>query len=78
MTVILDEETLEWHSVTDSLPDEDTTVIVYAPGANEPVWRGFYDGECWFSGDGPIYGDVDEIAAPVTAWSKMPKGPVTV
>lgn len=72
---ILDEECVEWHAVTDSLPDSDTTVIVYAPGATEPVWLGFYDGVYWFSVDGPTYGDAEEIPQAVTAWAAMPRGP---
>jgi hypothetical protein len=67
-------ETIEWRQVADELPDADTFVLVYAPGAVEPVWLGFYDGVYWFSVDGPEYGNEEEIAAPVVAWAPMPKG----
>lgn len=77
MTPILDIEQIEWKSVADELPDNDTTVLVHAPGADEPVWLGFYDGCFWFSVDGPTYGDEEEIPAPVLAWAVMPKGPAT-
>jgi hypothetical protein len=69
-------ESIEWIAVKDRLPDDDTTVLVSAPGSDEPVWLGFYDGVYWFSVDGPTYGDPEEIAAEVVAWAPMPKGPV--
>jgi hypothetical protein len=36
-----------WKSVTDEMPDADQTVLVHCPDADEPVWLGFHDGECW-------------------------------
>lgn len=75
MTAILDIEQIKWIAVTDQLPDADTTVIVFAPDADDPIWLGFYDGVYWFSVDGPTYGDDEEIAAPVTAWAMLPVGP---
>lgn len=75
MSAILDIEQIEWIAVADRLPDCDTTVLVHAPGSDEPIWLGFYDGVYWFSVDGPTYGDEDEIAAEVTAWAVMPMGP---
>jgi hypothetical protein len=77
VTVILDEESVEWHSVTDSLPDADTTVIVYAKEADEPVALGYFDGSSWFEYSGMEYGNEDEIAASITAWAVLPKGPST-
>ena len=74
---ILDIEHVEWRAVSDGLPDDDTTVLVHAPGASEPAWLGFYDGVYWFSVDGPEYGNEEEIAQPVTAWAPMPRGPTT-
>jgi hypothetical protein len=76
MSSILDIESIEWIAVKDELPDADTTVLVHAPGADEPVWLGFYDGFFWFAVTGDGYGDDEEIAAEVTAWAPMPKGPV--
>ena len=73
MTVILDEETLEWHSVTDSLPDADTTVLVYCPDGGVPVWPAYRvldaEGFKWFAEDRGAY------VMPVTAWAEMPLGP---
>lgn len=75
MSTILDIESIEWRAVADELPDADVTVLVYAPGSDEPVWLGFYDDVYWFAVTGDGYGDPDEIAAEVIAWAPMPKGP---
>ena len=56
---ILDQETISWKSVEDELPDVDTTVLLHAPGADEPVWLGHYDGVFWFAVGGEGYGDED-------------------
>lgn len=72
---ILDIESIEWISVKDATPDADTTVMVYAPHSDEPVWLGFYDDVYWFAVTGDGYGDPDEIAAEVVAWAPIPKGP---
>lgn len=71
---ILDQETINWISVDEATPDCDTTVLVFAPGSDEPVWLGFYDGVYWFAVTGDGYGDEDEIAAEVKAWASMPCG----
>jgi hypothetical protein len=71
-------ETIMWHEVGHMLPDCDTTVIVYAPGADEPVWLGFYDGVYWFATTGEEYSNEEEIAAPVTHWAELPAGPHAV
>lgn len=66
---ILDEETLVWHS-PDAPPDVDTTVVVYVPDEDEPVWLGYYLGDDgWCAVDG---GDFEEGA--VKAWAAMPVG----
>jgi hypothetical protein len=74
--MVLDQEIVAWVSVEESLPDADTTVLVNAPGASEPVWLGYYDGVYWFSVDGGCYDTEDdsEIAQAVVAWAPMPRG----
>ena len=80
MSVVLDIESIEWISVKDATPDADTTVLVFAPGSDEPVWLGFYDDVYWFSVDGGCYDaeDKSEIPHAVVAWAKMPSGPENV
>jgi hypothetical protein len=76
MTVIIaDQETLSWIAVTEQLPDVETTVLAYAPGCDEPVWLGYYDGVDWLTVDAMLYSEQDEIDADVTHWAAMPKGP---
>jgi len=67
--MILDEEGIQWIGVDQALPDSETTVLVYSPESDEPVWLGYYDGDSWDSAEGMPYG------TPVTAWAKMPEGP---
>lgn len=70
---ILDEETIHWYSA-DAPPDVDTTVMIFAPGSDEPVWLGYFDGEDWFEIGGAMYGNAEELADHVTAWAAMPSG----
>jgi hypothetical protein len=69
--VILDQETLTWYSA-DAPPDADTTVLVFAPGCDEPVWLGYFDGDSWFEIGGAEYGNAEELADHVTAWAPLP------
>lgn len=73
--VITDQETISWIAVADALPDSETTVLVHAPGSDEPVWLGYYDDGSWFAIGGEEYGNEDEFAAEVTSWATMPMGP---
>lgn len=67
---------LAWIPVEQGLPDSDTTVLVYAPDGDEPVWLGFYGdpfdgadaGLCW------RYINNDQ-ARGVTHWAVLPEGP---
>lgn len=38
---------MNWIEAAQQLPDSDTTVLVHAPQADEPIWMGFHDGEMW-------------------------------
>ena len=67
-------ESINWIAVAEELPDSDTTVLVCAPGADEPVWFGYYDGVYWFATTGEEYGNEEEIAQAVIAWAHIPKG----
>jgi hypothetical protein len=65
-------ESINWIAVAEELPDADTAVLVFAPGMDEPVWLGFYDGVYWFGVDAVEYGDE---RPEVTHWADMPAGP---
>ena len=66
---------IDWIYVEDGMPDSETTVLVFAPGADNPVWFGYHDGESWYAVDGMEYGNDEEIVAEVVAWAEMPEGP---
>lgn len=62
------DEQICWRCTIDELPDDDQTVMIYAPDADEPVWLGWLEhGEGWRAVDG---GPID-----VTFWAPMPGGP---
>ena len=67
MTLIAWQETTRWHPVDVALPDTDTTVLIYAPESDPPVWLGYLDGSIWFTAEG--------LEVAVTAWADMPEGP---
>lgn len=75
MSVTFDIEQVNWTAVKDRMPDAETTVLVFAPAADDPVWLGYYDGEDWYCVDGAMYGNEEELPARVTAWAEMPGGP---
>jgi hypothetical protein len=60
-----------WISTEIGKPDSDTTVLVCSPGADEPVWLGYWDSEndCWREVDGLRY------ETKVTHWMQLPNPP---
>jgi hypothetical protein len=67
-------ETIDWH--TTGKPDDDTTVLVYTPTADDPVWLGYFDsGEAEAGGTGWIDISGATLEKPVTAWAHLPAGP---
>lgn len=63
------DEQIQWIPLASSYPDADITVLVHCPGATDPVWLGFFDGEIWR--------DVgaDPMDHEVTHWADLPEGP---
>ena len=55
---------VQWIPVEQGLPDSDLTVhITLAPGASEPVWLGYLDGDTWR--------DIEGNEVMVTHWAPM-------
>ncbi|MEY5101112.1 MAG: hypothetical protein RJA36_3831 [Pseudomonadota bacterium] len=63
-------EQIQWQLLP-KLPDADTTVLVFIPADNDPVWIGFFDGAEWLNVEGQAF------KHPVTAWADFPAGPVS-
>lgn len=59
----------EWISVSEEMPDSEATVLVATTGADDPVWLGFHDGECW------RYVNAEMIPLRVTHWRELPDPP---
>lgn len=62
-------ELLRWRDVPGAeLPDAEMTVLVELAGDDEPVWPGYWTGDCWHTvAGGPFAGQV-------TGWAEMPAG----
>jgi len=58
-----------WYDVRIAMPDADATVLVYAPESTEPIWLGYFDGECWRDVSADAY------EHPVTHWMDIPEPP---
>ena len=62
--------TLDWHRAADTLPDADTTVLMWVVDPEGADWAaGWWDGEAWRDA---ASGGV--VAGEVTAWAE-PEGP---
>jgi hypothetical protein len=58
-----------WSPVSESLPDSDTTVMIFVPADSEPVWLGFHDGTHWRSIDNM------RLRHRVHSWAHLPEPP---
>ena len=59
-----------WTAVTDSLPDDDLTVLAYAPHGFDPVFAGFHADNTWWDYNGAPF-----PAGHVTHWMAFPEPP---
>lgn len=58
-----------WIACADEMPDDDRTVLYYAPREDEPIWLGYVDGGRWHADNGA------ELRYPVTHWADLPAPP---
>lgn len=63
-------ELIDWHDVTQQLPDADITVLICIPYSDEPVWLGWFDGTDWYEVGGGAITDV-------VRWAHMPAGGIS-
>jgi hypothetical protein len=59
-----------WISANETLSDDDTTVLLYAPDGFDPVFVGSKDGDSWIDDNGLEY-----RADQVTHWMQLPDPP---
>jgi hypothetical protein len=62
-------EVIVWRDAEHELPDEEIVVLLFAPGASEPVWGGYLIHGLW------VWASGHPIVEPVVAWAEMPAGP---
>lgn len=68
-------ETIHWHPVDAELPDADSTVLIHHPEwPDEPVIKGYFDGEHWRDEDNFTLDGAGGFIAP-THWADLPGGP---
>jgi len=63
-------EAITWIDASSRLPDDNTTVMLFAPDSDEPVWLGYYEDDTWYV----VCGNALKPGA-VTHWSTLPAGP---
>lgn len=56
-----------WIPVTERLPDDDATVLIFLPKDPEPVWLGYSDEDGWYS--------VEAVLCEPTHWRELPEPP---
>lgn len=59
--------TITWTPCSESMPDSDSTVMIYHPDENEVIWIGYHDGETWRTAEGE--------QTKVTHWANFPEPP---
>ena len=63
-------ELIEWNDVPgDTLPDDDTSVLLELQGTGEPTWPGYLAGDHWVDAS-----TGEDITPHVTGWAHMPAG----
>lgn len=59
-------ENIKWNDAQ-VLPDDNTTVLLFSPDYDEPVWIGYHEDDKWFVDNGDVIS--------VTHWADLPYGP---
>ncbi|WKJ88786.1 hypothetical protein QZJ86_12210 [Methylomonas montana] len=63
-------EKITWYPVSDRLPDDEMTVLLWHPEMDEPVWLGYHLDGGWFAADSFPLPD-----GTVLYWAEMLAGP---
>lgn len=71
MTKTLLKDQIHWIEIDHQRPDDETSVLLFHPEFDEPVWIGYHINGQWYSADGwPLKNDR------VTHWAHLPVGPI--
>lgn len=62
---------IHWVSCDDCLPDDEMTVLLFSPGADQDVFIGWRDSGQWFD----CYEGGIAVRARVSHWAPLPSGP---
>jgi len=65
-------ETITWVPVAERLPDDEITVLLFAPVQGGECWPGWRTGHAWRWADG------QPVRCEVTHWADWPAGPPDV
>ena len=63
-------ENIMWADANKTLPDDNTTILLFAPTFDEPVWIGYHEDENWYVADGNAM-----PPGSITYWANLPYGP---
>lgn len=63
------QELITWTLSASQLPDDELLVMINVPKLDEPVWLGYFAGDCWYLVDGVALAD-----GVVIAWADLPCG----
>jgi hypothetical protein len=63
-------EIITWTDATTTFPDDNTTILIFSPTSDEPVWLGYYESKEWYVADGYML-----PPGSVTYWANLPNGP---
>lgn len=69
MSGMVMQELITWTLTKSQLPDDELLVMINIPKNDEPVWFGYYEGDCWYLVDGTALAD-----DAVLAWADLPCG----
>lgn len=59
-------ENIKWNDAH-VLPDDNTTVLLFVPASDEPVWIGYHEDKNWYVADG-----FTMQTGAVTHWANLP------
>ena len=63
-------ENITWADANETLPDDNTTILLFAPESDEPIWIGYHEDDSWYVVEGNAM-----PSGSVMYWANLPYGP---